>query len=105
MNTPSQKLIGALLDRFETSQIMIFLFGLWAIYAIAPEPIPFIDDIILGILTLQAARWASKEKSKKPPAKAQDPSGKPPMKNVTPPKKAEKAEKAEKKAEEASDAP
>ena len=56
MNTPSQKLIGALLDRFETSQIMIFLFGLWAIYAIAPEPIPFIDDIILGILTLQAAR-------------------------------------------------
>ncbi len=105
MNSTSHKLIGALLDRFETSQIMIFLFGLWAIYAIAPEPIPFIDDIILGILTLQAARWASKEKGKdkRAPEKAPDTKTKPPMKNVTPQKKTD--EKTDEKIDEASDAP
>lgn len=55
-------------------QLLAFVAALFVLDLFLPDPIPLIDEILLGMLTLLLARW--KQRSSAAPQ--------PPMKNVTP---------------------
>jgi len=41
--------------RFPT--LFFITLGLWAVNMIIPDPLPFIDEIVMGLLTLMLATW------------------------------------------------
>lgn len=47
--------------RFPT--LFFITLGLWLVNMVIPDPIPLIDEIVMGLLTLLLATW----KSRKPP--------------------------------------
>ncbi len=72
-----QNAVFTFLERLRSSQLLMLLTGLFLLDLFIPDPIPFIDEIILGLLTLLVARWKSRPQPEAP-------SPKPPPKNVTP---------------------
>jgi len=66
-----------LVKRFKSSTLLVLVGSLFVLDVFIPDPLPFIDEIILGILTILIARWQSRRTE---PA----PAPKPPPKNVTP---------------------
>ncbi len=74
-------------ESFGSTQLVFLLGALFLADLLILDPIPFLDEIALGVLTILAARWRSRSKAaaaQKPPAKNVTPP-KPPAKNVTPP--------------------
>ena len=55
-------------------QLLAFVAALFVLDLFLPDPIPFVDELLLGLLTLLLARW--KQRSGAAPE--------PSMKNVTP---------------------
>lgn len=66
--------IGGLIGRFGTQALLIFMALLFLVDVVIPDPLPWVDEILLAIGTLLVARFRSR--STGPP--------KPPPKNVTP---------------------
>ncbi len=63
---------------------LAWVFGvLFVVNLLVPDPIPIVDELLLGLLTLILAQWRSA-----PPEESAGSTGgsgtKPPMKNVTP---------------------
>lgn len=69
-------LFSGYLNRLKSPQLVMLLGSLFVIDLFFMDPLPFVDEAILLVLTLLAARW------KKSPAPEATP--KPPPKNVTP---------------------
>ena len=68
-------LVGRMLGRLRFPQLFVVLAGLLLLDLVLPDPIPLLDEAILGIFTLLVGLW----RERKP-----DPYAKPPEKNVTP---------------------
>jgi len=60
-----------------SSTLAMIVGGLFVLDVFIPDALPFIDEIILAMLTILIARWQSRRSE--PPA-----APKPPPKNVTP---------------------
>ncbi len=78
MTDSSGSLIGRLrrlAERFRSSTLLTVVASLFLLDLAIPDALPFVDEIILGILTILIARWQAR---RTPPPK-------PPPKNVTPP--------------------
>lgn len=54
-------------------KLFLLLTGLFILDLFVPDPIPFIDEAILGLLAVAVGMWRERRDEKKPP-----------MKNVTP---------------------
>lgn len=78
MSDKPQNVVSRFLEQLKSSQLLSLLAGLLVLDLIIPDPLPFVDEIILGVLTLLVARW--KMRSSAPEAEPV----KPPTKNVTP---------------------
>lgn len=62
---------------------LAWVFGiLFVVNLLVPDPIPIVDELLLGLLTLILSQWRAP--SAQDPTPATDATGKPPMKNVTP---------------------
>lgn len=70
--------IGRFLDKLRSSQLLMLLSGLLLLDIFILDPLPFVDEIVLAILTLLVARWKMRGSEPEPPP------AKPPPKNVTP---------------------
>ncbi len=75
--TDSNSRILDFFRRLKPWQLLLLFGGLFCLDVMIPDPIPFVDEILLGILTLLAAGWQIRAGGPSPP--------KPPTKNVTPP--------------------
>lgn len=64
------------LESLRSSQLVMLLTALFLLDLFIPDPLPFIDEAVLFLLTLLAARWKSRPRP--------EPAPKPPPKNVTP---------------------
>ncbi|MEM7351949.1 MAG: DUF6116 family protein [Acidobacteriota bacterium] len=64
-------------QRLKSSQLLMLVSSLFVLDLLIPDPIPFVDEIILGILAILVGRW--QERRATPPE-----SSKPPPKNITP---------------------
>lgn len=65
------------LSKLKSPQLVMLLGSLFVLDLFFMDPLPFVDEAILLVLTLLASRW------KKRPVP--EPAPKPPPKNVTPP--------------------
>ncbi|MEM7582881.1 MAG: DUF6116 family protein [Acidobacteriota bacterium] len=77
--TAIQRFIGQL----KSSQLLLLVASLFAIDLFIPDPLPFIDEVVLGIVTLLISRWHSRREAEGVHDDARY-SNKPPPKNVTP---------------------
>ena len=77
--------VTAFLDRLSTSNLVFVVAAIFAVDLLVPDMLPFIDEVILGVLTILLARWRSDAQQR---AAESDGGGdgyeKPPPKNVTP---------------------
>lgn len=67
--------------RLSSSQIFWIVSLLFLADLAIPDPIPFVDEILLGLLTVLVARWQIGRTAKD---EEEDLDSKPPPKNVTP---------------------
>jgi len=81
MTPSSQGLVGALLARYAARlrfpQLFAFTGTLFILDMLIPDLIPFMDEMMLGLLTLLLGMW----RRESPPAELP----KPPTKDITPP--------------------
>lgn len=79
MTDPRSIPVGGLLTRFlgrlRFPQLFVVLAGLLLLDLVVPDPIPFLDEVILAIFTLLVGLWRER---------GDDPYVRPPEKNVTP---------------------
>ncbi len=80
MPDPSRSLIDRLqrfAGQFKSSTLLAIVATLFVADLFIPDALPFVDEIVLGVLTILIARWQSR--------RAEPPEApKPPPKNVTP---------------------
>jgi hypothetical protein len=80
MTTPRRSPWLAVLERFlprlKHPHLFTLLLALFALDLFLPDPVPFIDEAVLGLLTLLVGSWRSRR---------QDDEERPPIKDVTPP--------------------
>ena len=78
----SKTLINRFASRLKFPQLFAFVATLFVIDLIIPDMIPFIDEILLGLVTLLLGSLRNKEPSTGVPYRGDN--EKPPMKDVTP---------------------
>ncbi|HVR30133.1 MAG TPA: DUF6116 family protein, partial [Thermoanaerobaculia bacterium] len=66
-------LVGRVLGRMRFPQLFAVLAGLLLLDLLVPDPIPFIDELVLAVFTLLVGLWRERDS---------DPYAKPSMKNV-----------------------
>jgi len=81
--------ITAFLDRLSTSNLVFVVAAVFVIDLFIPDAVPFIDEMVLGVLTILLTRWRSGafRRAAERDAAASGGAGdgtKPPPKNVTP---------------------
>ncbi len=64
--------------QLKSSTLLAIVTSLFVLDLVVPDALPFVDEIVLGVLTVLIARWQSRRNA--PP-----PEPKPPPKDVTPP--------------------
>ena len=68
-------LIGRMFGRLRFPQLFAVLAGLLLLDLLVPDPIPFLDELVLAVFTLLVGLWRERD---------EDPYRKPPEKDVTP---------------------
>ena len=66
--------IGAFASRLRFPQLFLITAGLFLLDLLIPDLIPFVDEVLLGLLTVLLGMWQQKTQ----------PAAKPPIKDVTP---------------------
>ena len=64
--------------QLKSSTLLTLVTSLFVLDLFIPDALPFVDEIVLGIITILVARWQGRRQE--PPE-----APKPPPKNVTPP--------------------
>jgi len=85
MTTPQRspwlRVLERVLPRMKYPQLFTLLLGLFVVDLFLPDPVPFIDEVILGLLTVLVGSWRSRRKEGPQP----DDEHRPPPIDVTPP--------------------
>ena len=70
---------GNIWHRFGSRTLLFVVGGLFLADVAIPDAVPFVDEMVLGIITILLARWQSRR-----PTVTPEPAVKPKPKNVTP---------------------
>ena len=65
MPSPATGPIMGFASRLKFPTLFFITLGLWAINMVIPDPLPLIDEIVMGLLTLMLATWKN---GRPPPA-------------------------------------
>ena len=76
--TPVPSLLERLLPRLKYPQLFMVLAGLFLADLLIPDPVPFVDEALLAVLTFLVGSWRTRKK----PATEDSPAAQPP-KDVT----------------------
>lgn len=80
-NSPIAALITKLIPGIRFPWLFAILAGLFAIDLVTPDPIPFLDELVLAVLTFLAASWRSRSED----------DDRPPPRDITPPDETDRA--------------
>ncbi len=64
MTHPATGPLMGFASRLKFPTLFFITLGLWAINLVIPDPLPLVDEIVMGLLTLMLATWKN---SKQPP--------------------------------------
>ncbi len=65
MTNPATGPIMGFASRLRFPTLFFITLGLWAVNMIIPDPLPLVDEIVMGLVTLMLATWKTR---KDPPA-------------------------------------
>lgn len=65
MPNPATGPIMGFASRLRFPTLFFITLALWAVNMVIPDPLPLIDEIVMGLLTLMLATWKNR---KQPPA-------------------------------------
>lgn len=68
MPSPATGPIMGFASRLRFPTLFFITLGLWAINMIIPDPLPLIDEIVMGLLTLMLATWKNRKQAPGAPA-------------------------------------
>lgn len=72
MPNPATGPLMGFASRLKFPTLFFITLGLWALNMVIPDPVPLIDELVLGLLTLMLATWKNR---KEPPAATPDRAG------------------------------
>jgi len=78
--SPIAALITRLIPGIRHPWLFAILAGLLTIDLVVPDPVPFLDEAVLAVLTFLAASWRTRSQDGEPP----------PPRDITPPDEAER---------------
>lgn len=61
MPNPATGPIMGFASRLRFPTLFFITLGLWAINMVIPDPLPLIDEIVMGLLTLMLATWKNRK--------------------------------------------
>lgn len=61
MPNPATGPIMGFASRLRFPTLFAITLGLWALNMIIPDPVPVIDEIVMGLLTLMLATWKKRK--------------------------------------------
>jgi hypothetical protein len=70
MPNPATGPLMGFASRLKFPTLFFITLGLWAINMIIPDPLPLIDEIVMGLLTLMLATWKTRKETPAPPERA-----------------------------------
>ena len=70
MPNPATGPIMGFASRLKFPTLFFITLGLWAINMVIPDPVPLIDEIVMGLLTLLLATWKKRGETPEPPGGA-----------------------------------
>ena len=73
---------SSLFLRLSSRALLAVVAGLFVADVIVPDALPFLDEIVLGVIAVLLARWQSRREAAS--HVSPEPAPKPPAKNVTP---------------------
>jgi hypothetical protein len=71
--SPVQDLVGSLVGRLRYPWVFVLLGALFVVDLVVPDPIPFIDEVMLALLTLLAGSWRTRRKAAPPTVEVSPP--------------------------------
>lgn len=63
MPNPATGPLMGFASRLKFPTLFFITLGLWAINMVIPDPLPLIDEIVLGLLTLMLASWKNRRQA------------------------------------------
>ena len=69
LTSPISVLVNKLIPGIRYPWLFAVLAGLLAIDLVVPDPIPLLDEVVLGVLTFLAASWRIRQGDANPPPK------------------------------------
>ncbi|MCX7033726.1 MAG: hypothetical protein NT046_07100 [Arenimonas sp.] len=63
MPNPATGPLMGFASRLKFPTLFFITLGLWAINMIIPDPLPLIDEIVMGLLTLMLATWKTRKET------------------------------------------
>ena len=61
--SPVQEIVGSLVGRLKYPWVFMLLAAIFVLDTIIPDPIPFVDEIMLALLTFLVGTWRTRRKS------------------------------------------
>jgi hypothetical protein len=58
--SPVQEIVGSLLTRMKYPWVFVLLATIFVVDTIVPDPIPFVDEIMLALLTFLVGTWRTR---------------------------------------------
>jgi hypothetical protein len=65
--SPVQEIVGSLVGRLKYPWVFLLLAVVFLADLIVPDPIPFVDEIMLALLTFLVGSWGARRPPKAPP--------------------------------------
>ncbi len=65
--SPIAALVNRLIPGIRYPWLFAILAGLFAIDLVTPDPIPFLDEVVLAVLTFLAASWRTRQNDERQP--------------------------------------
>lgn len=70
MPNPATGPIMGFASRLRFPTLFFITLGLWALNMVIPDPLPLIDEIVMGLLTLMLATWKNRKVPPEVPGRA-----------------------------------
>ena len=61
--SPVQEIVGSLVGRLKYPWVFVLLAAVFIADTVIPDPIPFVDEIMLALLTFLVGTWRTRRKS------------------------------------------
>lgn len=65
--SPVAALVNKLIPGIRHPWLFAILAGLFALDFVIPDPVPFLDEVVLAVLTFLVASWRTRQEDERPP--------------------------------------